>query len=430
MTRIIKTLITGGSFKVNLLYSYMSDFLIVFFGFVYVFLINLYFGIDVYGKLVIVTSLIGAFNSFIFLRTSDNMIRFFVREKLNNNYCNAKFVLFIGFFTDIFFAVILILFFYFSSEYLSLFFFKDTYYSNSIFLYSISFAFSFTCGSMLGYFQSNNMFFYINTIKVIEVFSKLLLLLILIFISKDNTLESIVFTIIFSTFLSLILTVFLFFKKFYIEFNKICLVFNKSILIEYLGFTKKMFFLNLIKGINQNIDNLILSYFVSPVGVGLYQVIKKILQPINIVVGSLPMLTYSRFIIAFEHSQISEAIRQVRKINFFVILFGVTYITFCYGFLANIFYIMKVEVNKDTYNVYMLISGIVLMSSFFWWTKSFSSVVNLAYSIYANIFVLIFQLVISVISAYFFNFFGFLYSLISMNICLFLFWHVVVKKYV
>ena len=217
---MIKKLLNS-KFKKDLIFSYFTQGVTIGFGFLQLFLINRYFGVETYGQLAIVMSTAGIFSALLTARSSEAITRFFTREMINKNFQNAKFVLLIGFCIDIITAFLMLGLTYLFSDFIAKTFIKDISFSLDVFLYSFVVFFGFLRGTLFGYFQSKEMFFFINSVNVVEALIKATLLLIIIFVLQDSSLYEIIATLIIASILSYIYVLIVFLKNYIKEFKNI-----------------------------------------------------------------------------------------------------------------------------------------------------------------------------------------------------------------
>ena len=411
--------------KEHLLFSYFSQIVNISLGFLQVFLISRYFGVEVYGQLMIIIASAGVFSVLLTARSSEAITRFFTREILNNNLENAKFIIIIGFIIDFITAILLVVFIYGVSNLIAIHLIKNQMLEFEVFIYSLVIFFTFLSGTMLGYLQSNNMFIQINIISIIEMTLKNVILLFAIFILKEESLKSIIIVLICASLFSYFYTIFIFSKNYIKQFKNIKYKVNFFILKEYWNFNLKTFISSSLKAGNNNMDTLLIAYFINANIVGIYQIIKKILSPSTFLVKPFSMLLYPKLIKYFESKDIKNLKILILKISMMLFLIIVVYIFCIYLGIEIIFNIMKIEFVAYYNYLFILLSFVTVLVSMQWWSRIFSNTVNPNYSLYSNLFATLFQLTITILSTYLFNLEGLLFSLITMNLFLFIYW---VKK--
>jgi len=422
--------ILNSKFKKDLSFSYITQAITVSFGFIQLFLINRYFGVETYGQLAIIISTAGIFSSLLTARSSEAVTRFFKREELSKNFENAKFVLLIGFTIDLITAILLVMLIYLLSNFIAMTFLKDLNLSDEIIIYSFITFFLFLRGTLIGYFQSKEMFMKINIITIIESFFKVFGLLIAIYFFKFNSLEAVIYVFFLASLVSFLFALFSFLKSYLNEYLTINIIINTNLLQEYWSFNIKTFFSSSLKAGNQNIDNLIIGYFLNAEVVGIYQILKKVLSPIMIVATPFSMLVYPKLINYFEKNQKDKFKHIIVKISAYILMISMTYGFMSYVFLSDIFQLMNIEFDEIYSNYFLLVAILYILTSQMWWVRAFSNTVNPNYSIYMNLFATIFQLTITILLSKYFGFIGMLISIIVMNIIILNFWFRKGYKYV
>lgn len=415
--------LVNSKFKKDLSFSYITQVLTIIFGFAQLFLINKYFGVNVYGQLAIIISTAGIFSSLLTARSSEAVTKFFKREELNKKFENAKFVLFVGLGIDFITAILLVMLIYSLSHFIADTFLKDNTLSHEIIIYSFITFITFLKGSIMGYMQSKGMFVQINIINIIESAAKILFLVLFIFILNKLFLIDIIYVFLISSIVSFLYTISIFLKSYIVEYKNVLLKFNKPLLKEYWNFNIKTFLSSSLKAGNENIDNMLIAYFLNAHIVGIYQIIKKIVLPISMLSMPFSMLIYPRLIHFFETDQKEKFKNIIIKISTYILLIGILYSLFAYVFLDNIFDLMVVEFN-ETYSYYYMLIALtsIFTSSLLWWVRIFSNTVNPNYSLYMNLFATFYQLTITIYMSKLFGLEGLLISFMIMYMLTFIYW--------
>ena len=420
--------ILSSKFKKDLSFSYITQLCLVLFGFVQVFIINKYFGVNIYGQITIINSTIGMFSMLITARSSEAVTRFFKREELNGNYENAKFVLCIGVIIDLITAIILVAVIYFVSDLISERFLKDNQYSKHIILYSFITFFSFLRGSFTGYFQAKEKFELINLTLILESLIKTILLIVII--NKENALYNIIMMYLYASFFSFLFSYCIAVRNINEEYNGIKIKINTKILKEYWGFNVKTFISSSIKSGNRNIDNIILAYFLDAKIVGLYELLKKIASPLAIISSPLSSLYYPKFITLYETNDREGVFYIIKRSTLILTCLSIIYTIITTVILGFILSVTNIE-NEIKYNIYYLfICMNTIININMWWVRPFSNVVNPNYSINMNVFSTIFQLLITICVTKYYHIEGMLASLLVMNTLIILMWIKIGVKYV
>jgi O-antigen/teichoic acid export membrane protein len=318
---------------------------------------------------------------------------------------------------------------YLFCDFAAIFFLKDIKLGKDVFLYSFVLFFGFIRGTIFGYFQSKEMFSFINRVTLFESVVKVIALLSIIFIFHKKTLDYIIFTLIVASLLSFIYALILFLKHYLKEFNTVKSSYNKDIFNEYWIFNIKTFTSSSLKAGNNNIDNLLIAYFLTSQSVGFYQIIKKILSPIDIIIVPFSTLVYTKLVRYFEKKEIGMFKILIFKITRYIFLFSILYILFIYFYIDDIFNIINVKTLPELNILFFLLSFFMIIKSMHWWTRVFSNVVNPNYSLYMNSFATIYQLTITVFFIYFFNIKGLIISIILLYILIGVYFLIKVKNY-
>ncbi|MFB0979582.1 MAG: oligosaccharide flippase family protein [Alteromonadaceae bacterium] len=416
-------------FKKDLLFSYASQGIVILAGFAQLFLINRYFGLEVFGEFSIIVATIGIFASVVTARSSEAVTRFLKREELNSNFSNAKLTVFIGVIVDFFTALLLLLLAYFSATSFAELFLKDSKLGSELFLYAFVVFFGFLKGTAIGFFQAKERFSVINSFNALSAILNVIFIVLGI-IFYDNTLKILIVSLVVSSILSWGIMFLFFLLNVRREYQKYDILYNRSLINEYWNFNLKTFLSSSLKAGNQNVENLILGYFVNAESVGIYQTIKKIISPIAILVQPLSMLFYPKMIICFELHKANEMKRLIfkatRYIAILVIVFGAI-IAFNIEF---IFELMKLSFNPN-YSIYLyIVLSTSLITSLLWWVRIFSNTVNPTYSLYLNLMATIYQVIITSFFAYLYGLYGVMFSLLTLQLILACFWLYLGKCYV
>jgi len=425
--------LVNSKFKKDVLVSYFTQFYTVLMGFFQLFLINKYFGIEVFGQLSVIIATAGIFSSLLTARSSEAVTRFLKREFLKNNLKNVKFVLYIGFFIDFVTAIFLLLIIYLLSDKIAYYFLKNNNLNYEVFLYSFVTFFLFIRGTVMGYLLSKEMIFHIKMMEIIESSMKIILLIMCIYLFNFISLRNLIYIMIFSSFISLLYAYYIFFNSYIKALRNIKVNFNKNILKEYWNFNLKTFFSSSLKAGNQNLDNLMLGYFLNTEIVGLYQVLKKIASPILIIASPFSLIVYPKLIKYFETNQKNKFIDIILKISFYILVMSVVYSLITYLFLDNILKFMSININSLQYNVnlyYLFVLFLHILIAEMWWVRIFSNTVNPNYSIIMNLFATFYQLSITIIATKIFGLIGLLFSIMIMNFLILIFWLKKGYKYV
>ncbi len=375
----------NSKFKKDLSFSYITQALKVGFGFIQLFLINRYFGVEVYGQLTIIVSAAGIFSVFLTARSSEAVTRFFTREIIKNNLENAKLVLFIGFAIDLVTALILVLVIFLFSDLISTTFIKNTNLNTEVFLYSFVVFFGFLRGTLFGYFQSKEMFSQINSIRIFESSIKVLALIVTIFMIRESSLVEIIYIFIFASFLSLLYSVIIFVKYYKTQFKNIELLFNKEILGEYWSFNIKTFSSSSLKAGAANIDNLVLGYFSNMETVGIYQTVKRLLSPVSFVVQPFTTLTLSKIVKFYEKKEFLLLHNLIKNLTIKLVIISIILIIILFMIIKPFLLFQNIHFNVSLMMSFILLSIYYILPTMIWWGRNFIIMHNPMLPVYSNL---------------------------------------------
>jgi O-antigen/teichoic acid export membrane protein len=416
-------------FTSDLIFSYGSQGVVILASFLQLYLINLFFGLEIFGQYSIIVATVGIFSSIVTARSSEAVTRFLKREEINANSGNAKLVIFIGIVVDTTTALLLLALSYFSSSWLAGLFLKDSILWFELFLYAFVVLFGFLKGTFIGVLQAKERFKIINILGVLTAILNVFFIYIAT-ISFGNSLKSLIFAFIASSFLSTLFASFAFYYIYRLDYLRVFVNKNMHLIKDYWVFNIKTFMSSSLKAGNQNVENLILGFFVNAEAVGIYQTLKKLLSPVAIAVQPLSMLLYPKMIQLYETKRIDDIQRMVSKVSLCVLA-----IVALYGVLINIslnyiLHLMEIKYQHDYLGYLIIIFFTSAISALLWWCRIFSNTVNPAYSLCMNLLATFYQLIFVSICAYFYGLNGVLFALLLLQVILGICWIYLGKRYV
>jgi O-antigen/teichoic acid export membrane protein len=376
--------ILNSKFKKDLAFSYFTQATNIGVVFIQLFLINRYFGVDIYGLLAIIMLTAGISTSLLTSKNSEAVTRFFTRELVNNDLKSAKFILFIGFVIDLIMGLIFILLIYLLSDFIAKTFMKDVNYSFEVFLYSFVVFFKFLRETFVGYFQARELFFQMNTIIVFESFVKAISLIGIIFIMHKHNLSDIIYVFILASGLAFLYSFFIFINYYKSQFYKIALDFNKKLLKEYWSFNLKTFLSSTLKIGHDQVDVLILSYFTSSYVIGIYSIFKKILNVFFIIISQVAVVRFTKIIKFYESKKFSEMLKDIKSKTLFIFYAIIPLFIISLGLLKFIFVSMNIPFKTIYYTIYSILFIRVIVAALMWWWRPFIITHNVTAPIYMN----------------------------------------------
>ncbi|MCG7531148.1 oligosaccharide flippase family protein [Psychrobium sp. MM17-31] len=421
--------LTSSKFSIDLLSSYGTQAITILAGFIQLFLINRFYGVEIFGQFSIILATIGIFSSVVTARSSEAVTRFLKREELSENWESAKFVIVTGLLVDLLTAFLLLLLSYIVAGWFSSFFLKDAKYALELFLYAFVVFFGFLKGTLTGFYQAKENFIVIN------IFSSLTAVLNILFISIfvyffSPTLEFLIISIVFANALSWLIMSMKFYADFQRYYKGYATTYNREIWAEYWRFNLKTFTSSSLKAGNQNIESLIIGYFVDAQAVGVYQTVKKLVSPIAIIVQPLAMLTYPKMIKSFEENNMQQSQMMILKVCKYVLLFSMAYIVLAGGFFDALLGFMSLNVVSNYFLYFLIISFTMVFASMQWWARPFSNTVNPMYSVNINLFSSFYQLLVVALCAYVWGLNGVIFALFILQLILATVWFLLGKIYI
>ncbi len=408
-------------FKINTLITYGANAIVMGSGFILMFIINRFAGVQTYGELALIVSTAGIIASLLTARSGEAVTRFFVREKTHGNMQNAKLIVLIGLSIDFVLGFFVFLFFYLLSNLIASKFLERPELAFSVWVYGFITLSTFIRGSMIGYFQSHEYFRVLNFIQILEAVLKVGFLLIAFFILKHPNINYIIYSYIMASFFVTLFIIFIFSTRFFKEFQGIKIDQNTELIKEYFSFNMKTFLSTTLKAGNNNIDNLILGYFTDTKTVGVYQVLKNILAPISFVATPFGMMTVSKLTKFYSQRHYKEFKNLIKTISFKIVQIALVISIILYLVLPYILDILKIE--NDNYEIvfFMLIIYTLLIVSV-WWSRIFATIVNPMMSVYGGVYILIHNLLITTLLTYLFDLKGLILSIIIAYSVLCIYW--------
>jgi O-antigen/teichoic acid export membrane protein len=414
-------------FSSDLIFSYGSQGIVILAGFFQLYLINRFFGIEIFGQYSIIVATIGIFSSIVTARSSEAVTRFLKREEINANFSNAKLVIIIGLVVDTTTAFLLLALSYFVSTWFADLFLKDSTLWFELFLYAFVVFFGFLKGTFIGVLQAKEKFKIINALGALTATFNVVFIYIA-YIAFGNSLKLLIFAFIASSFLSTLLASFVFYYIYRVDYVRVSVNINMHLIKEYWNFNIKTFLSSSLKAGNQNIESLVIGYFVSAQAVGLYQTLKKLVSPIAIAVQPLALLTYPKMIRYFEKGTVSKIQSLVVGITKFVLVFSIVFILSISMILEPIMSIMEVEFELSYLYYFYVMCLTMVFAAMQWWARPFANTVNPMYSVNMNLFATIYQLIVLVAFTYVWGVLGAIWALFLLQLSLAIIWFYLGKR--
>lgn len=395
--------------------SYAMQASVIINGFAVMFLINRYLGIAMYGVYVIILAIVNTLSNIVTMRGIEVIPKFYVREYDRQNYQLAKMTLIMGSLIDILSALILLACVYGVAGLLSHYFIKDEDCSGLIILYSFVAVIGYLKNTISGYFLAiKNIKFY-NNLIIFENILKISAIIVCI-AWLNITLENLAYSFLAATAISILINVYYFMRFLDKKVLSATIKTNMKFIKEYLYFNINTFASSLLKAGHQNIDSLILSYFVNPAAVGLYQTIKKFFVPMQFIATPFATLNYSRYLLMYERKEYQNIKRDVVSITKHILIVSFAYGTLVLSLLPWLSSAMNISYDFDiTINAFLIFIYVLLLN-FGWWNRMISLVANPSLSLWVTIYLNFMTLGVCMLGAHLYQLNGLLIGYIVIFI--------------
>lgn len=211
-------------------------------------------------------------------------------------------------------------------------------------------------------------------------------------------------------------------KEIQLGFISICFSNKKSIFFYW--FSWQNFLSTVIKAGNKQIDSLIVAKFISVSYVGIYDLVKKFITPINLIsnVLSINMLTE----IIKSNGGKSNLYTKIKRINIKLSL-----VLFCWTCVLIIITPLIQKLLSIQYSITIFIGLIIVnfLNQTMWWTRAFSTAYNQKLSIYFNTLASVLSCTILLILVFKWGIWGLIGGLFFIRILLYYFWNQKLKEY-
>lgn len=416
----------NSKFKKDILFSYFTQGILLTFGFLNIYLITSYAGIDKYGKYAILVSSVGFMSLLLTARSGEAIVKFYNREKIENNLKKAKVFISYGFIIDMITAGLLFLLTYLLSEFIAQHFLKQPDMAQIVVFFSIINVLYFLRGTMEGYLQANELFYFFNGLKIVEVVS-LSIILIINFNYVGTGLIDIVNSYVLVGVITFVATAIIFSIHYFKEFLNTSASFSKAAFKEYIKFNAITFSSSALKAGNQNFDNLILSYFTNPGLVGVYTIIKRFFQPITVAEKPFQTIMYPKLTQLYYEKNLKLFNVKVLKITKLLVTIAISYsilVLIFSDFLAELFSLKY----TNTFIIIVFIMFYYIQFPLIWWSRNFSNIINPMISLYSTSLNTLLQLLLCSIFTYLYGLEGLVVSLILVKLIIVVYWIYQYKK--
>ena len=412
--------ILNSKLRKDLIFSYFTQAITLTFGFLNIYLITNYVGLYKYGQYSILVTSVGFMSLLITARSGEAIVKFYKKSKIEKNNPAAKTYIIYGFFIDVLTSLFLYGLVILLSDFIASSLLKDDSLRSLVTLFAIINVLVFLKGTMQGYLQAKEMFYFFNGIKIFEVIG-LSVVLFFSFKFLGTNLVDIINSYIFVYSLSFFVSLLVFCMYYFKEFKSTRVVFSKDTFVKYIKFNMITFTSSTMKAGSRNFDNLILSYFTSPSTVAIYTILKKFFMPISMISKPFRTIMYPKLTQFWYNKKYIQFQNNIMKITKLLLLMSFVYFIGVFVFSDLLINSFKLEYENIDMMIYLMMAYFS-MASLTWWTRNFSNIVNPMYSLISSSMNTGLQIIICPLSTYFFQMEGLIISLIFIKIINVIYW--------
>lgn len=401
----------------NLIFTYLVNAIVAVAGFITMFLVSRYAGIDIYGQLAILLSTVGIASKLTTMRSGEAIVKFYLRESGHNNTQNAVLSLFIGCVFDILSSIIGFGLVFVVSGWVSVNIGGNIELQSVFQLMGLLIVFRLLQATPIGYFHAERKFFRINLYYAFESITRIAALVISFFVLARFDIESIVYCYVIASGTVFILVYSSFLMELIGKYRRLWPRWNYDLFEEYIKFNIKTFLSSSLKAANQNIEVLVLGYFADSETTGIFAALKKTGSLVSFISVPFPFLTYPKFSRYHSMNKFNQLWGMIAKITFIIMILSAIIGVLLLFFISDIFLFMNIT-HSNLKSYYILVFSTALINSALWWGRNFSNVVDPNISLRINFISSIYQLTALVLFTYLWGIYGLLISLLVLNIFL------------
>ena len=413
----IKTILKKGFFS-----AYTHQLSIFFYSFYVIFIFNFFDFQTEYGQYILLLSSLDLLTSFIGFNSGESVIYFMAKKKYS-----TKSILNYGFLTDTILglaiiAISLILFKFISSDYL------EISYTLAV-VFSFKTLFVLLRNSINGFWQYNNQFTKFYGVMSIEILSKSLLIAVFCFGILKFSLASFIYIEILTSAIFTFIVFIIFFIDVKNNFNKYTHNTKPLNYLNFLKYSSKLFATATLKSGNKKIDYLILGLFVTPLEIGIYDKLKKIFLPVNVLIQPFRQIYFPKYIKKINSRLYNEANAFIINISIYLSIIVIVFLLSISFLKQTIFDLLDMKNSYEINFLFYSLNFTSIFSPIFWWVTSFSSSVNPKLSLYANLISTFCLITLSILLLNMYGIIGIGLSLIINNTIIAFYWIIKYKGY-
>lgn len=401
--------------------NYLAQILNIFLGFIFVTQVVKFAGLEVYGMLAVLLALGATVTNLISFRTNEALVKFYRRAIARKNDELKYFAILAGLVVDAITGLALLVIIQFFAETIEVKLLKTHEAQHAVVLFSYISAIQFLRGTGYGLLTAQERFKVINLLSVVEQATKVVCLVLAVWVSHQLILKTILLTTLVS---SIPFTLFYLFIALRLLFNRPLRRWMRAKWIRlYWNFSASTFVSSTLKSGHKNLDAVILGYFSSPATVGVYNLFKQFISPVEMLASPYANQIYPKFVDALIRKSIEPvklAIQQGSRtllLQGCTIMLGVLPIAYVYFEWNNI------KIAASDYLAFFVLIVASLMVQRLWWTRALSLATNPRLSITANSIALVITiLVMPVLVSHLGGVLGAASSILVINAFLYYFW--------
>ena len=410
------------NFKQGVLISYLNQLASICYIFFVISLFNAENGNVFYGQYILLGSTISVISGFTGVSSTEGIIYF-----LSKKIYNTKQVLKWGLLIDGFFGMILFSILFFSKNHISDCI--DEISFQIILLFGLKSVLKNLRNAIIGFWQYNNRFVFIYKLALLE---NLTLLFCLVMVSLKIFEFNLSFLVETELCVITLFTI-LIFCFFLLEFVKLPVVSSSNTSLskkEFLSYNSKLFVSRTIKSGNQKFDNILVGMFLSTNEVALYDKLKKIFIPINIIINPLKEIFLPKLLKLVRSSDYVLIRQNIVERTKIILASSIFFMFFVFCFKNEILSYLYVVNNSEVEIILLGLCFSTLYLSLFWWVRLLSVSFNPNLSIFANLISTLSIFTITPLSIDLYGFKGLGFSLFINFTILAVYWSSKFTKYV
>ena len=418
--------IIDAKFRSNIVFSYGSQGLKLLLGFAWATLLIKQAGIHLYGAITLLTALAATTSALLTFRTNEAVVQFHRLAEHQSDRGMARLALLMGLALDAIGACVILLSAYLLAPLIAKLLLKDAALAPSVELYSWVMVATFIRGTGIGLLAARDRFKVINVFIVVEQLGKLLILVGMLYIGVDLSLENIVWVILLVTGLTTTCLLALVVREL-VATSGVTLPLGE--LRRYFRFSASTFVSSTLKAAVQNVDSLIVGGVAGPVSAGFYGLFKQFLSPLLILVGPFTEQIHPRFVSAVADKRFGDILQTITGVGIklwkwsAVLSVGISVAIAIYWVVVG----LPVTVPNILAFLFLLASTLLLQQ--LWWTRGFALSINPNISIRANIYFGVLMLSSVTTLAMLFGLAGGAAGVLVSSIVIVFYWRGILKKW-